>query len=66
VTNADLDTLLDQLQSGALDAELPPHGTLATVRQRIPADRGVGPRDPDDVTTPPPWIPPPPPEGSGS
>ena len=44
VTNADLDTLLDDLQSGALDAELPPHGTLATVRQRIPADRGVAAR----------------------
>ena len=53
-------------RSGALDGEIPPHGTLATVRQRIPADRGVGPRDPDDVDGPPPWIPPPAPEGSGS
>ena len=25
-----------------LDGEIPPHGTLARVRQRIPADRGVG------------------------
>ena len=44
VTTADLDALLDDLQAGALDGEIPPHGTLATVRQRIPADRGVGPR----------------------
>ena len=64
VTPEDLDTLIDQLRSGALDGEIPPHGTLATVRQRIPADRGVGPRDPDDVTDPPAWIPPPAPEGS--
>ena len=66
VTNADLDALLDDLQTGAIDGEIPPHGTLATVRQRIPADRGVGPRAPEDVTGPPPWIPPPAPEGSGS
>ena len=66
VTPPDLDTLFDQLQSGALDGAIPPHGTLATVRQRIPADRGVGPRDPDDVSGPPPWIAPPAPEGSGS
>ena len=29
VTNADLDALLDDLQAGALDGEIPPHGTLA-------------------------------------
>ena len=66
VTNDDIDRLFDDLRSGALDGEIPPHGTLATVRQRIPADRGVGPRQPEDVTGPPPWIPPPPPEGSPS
>ena len=66
VTNDDIDRLFDDLRSGALDGEIPPHGTLATVRQRIPADRGVGPRDPDDVTGPPPWIPPPAPEGSST
>ena len=56
--------LFDDLRAGALDGEIPPHGTLATVRQRIPADRGVGPRQPEDVSGPPPWIPPPAPEGS--
>jgi NADH-quinone oxidoreductase subunit E len=64
VTPEDFDALVDELQSGALEGEIPPHGTLTTVRQRIPADRGVGPRDPDDVSTPPPWIPPSAPEGS--
>ena len=56
VTNADFDALVDQLRAGALDDEIPPHGTLATVRQRIPADRGVGPRRPEDVTAHPRWI----------
>jgi NADH-quinone oxidoreductase subunit E len=66
VTNDDIDRLFDDLRSGALDGEIPPHGTLATVRQRIPADRGVGPRQPEDVTGPPPWIPLPAPEGTSS
>src|SRR5690606_21016771 len=43
-----LERLIDDLESGRLDGEIPPHGTLAQVRQRIPADRGVGPVDPDD------------------
>ena len=66
MTTEALDELIDQLRSGALADDIPPHGTLATVRQRIPADRHVGPRDPDDVSGPPPWIPPPAPEGNGS
>ncbi len=57
VTTDQLDTLIDDLTSGALDGEIPPHGTLAKVRQHIPSDRGVGPRRPEDVTKPPPWIP---------
>ena len=57
VTTEQLDTLLDDLTRGALDAEIPPHGTVARIRQHIPSDRGVGPRPPEDVTTPPPWIP---------
>ena len=51
-----LDTLLDDLQAGRLDAEIPPHGTVARVRQRIPADRGVGAKAPDDVTEAPAWM----------
>jgi NADH-quinone oxidoreductase subunit E len=37
-----LDQLLDDLAAGRLDAEIPPHGTLARVRQRVPADRWAG------------------------
>jgi NADH-quinone oxidoreductase subunit E len=66
VTHRAFDALVAELRSGALEGEIPAHGTLATVRQRIPADRGVGPRQPEDVTTPPPWIPPPAPEGTSS
>ena len=66
VTPHQLDRLIDDLAAGSLDGEIPPHGTLATVRQRIPVDHGVGPRDPDDVSGPPPWIPPPAPEASPS
>ena len=46
VTTDQLDGLIDDLAAGALDAEIPPHGTLATVRQRIPADRAAGPSIP--------------------
>ncbi len=56
VTNGDFDALVLDLRAGRLESEIPPHGTLATVRQRIPADRGVGPRRPEDVKVPPPWI----------
>lgn len=57
VTVEQLDRLLDDLAAGKLDHEIPPHGTLARVRQRIPADRAVGAVDPDDVTGPSPWMP---------
>ena len=52
VTTADLDTLIDGLRSGSLDGEIPPHGTLARVRQQIPADRAAGPVTPDMVGAP--------------
>jgi NADH-quinone oxidoreductase subunit E len=42
VTNADLDRLLDDLRAGRLDGEIPPHGTLARVRQKVPADKWAG------------------------
>ena len=56
VTPQDLDALIDDLNSGALDSEIPAHGTVAKVRQSIPADRGVGAVDPDDVTEGPAWL----------
>jgi NADH-quinone oxidoreductase subunit E len=58
VTPEQLDTLLDDLAAGTLDTEIPAHGTLATVRQRIPADRSAGAVDPD-VSVMPAWLPPP-------
>ena len=39
ITNAEFDQLVDDLRAGRLDDEIPPHGTLARVRQHIPADR---------------------------
>ncbi|MEX2627839.1 MAG: NAD(P)H-dependent oxidoreductase subunit E [Ilumatobacteraceae bacterium] len=43
VTDDDLDQLVDDLSAGRLDGAIPPHGTLARVRQRTPqnwADTG--------------------------
>ena len=67
VTNETFDRLVDDLRAGVLDGEIPPHGTLARVRQSIPADRGVGAVPPDDVTAEPVWMaiePPKPQEGA--
>ena len=41
VSNADFDRLIDDLRAGRLDDEIPPHGTLARVRQQV-ARRPVG------------------------
>jgi NADH-quinone oxidoreductase subunit E len=56
ITPTELEQLIDDLRAGRLDGEIPPHGTLATVRQHIPADRGVGAVDPDDELGPPAWV----------
>jgi len=52
ITNAEFDQMVDDLQDGRLDAEIPPHGTLARVRQSIPADRRAGAVAPDDRREP--------------
>jgi NADH-quinone oxidoreductase subunit E len=57
MTTADMDTLIDDLQAGKLTDEIPPHGTVARVRQHIPADRAVGAVPPESVTSPPVWMP---------
>ena len=57
VTPNELDQLLDDLRAGRLATEIPPHGTLAKVRQQIPADRWVKPVPPEDVDGPAPWMP---------
>ena len=56
VTEEDFDQLVDDLRAGALDGEVPPHGTLGRNRQHIPSDKWVGAPDPDDVSTGPSWI----------
>jgi len=66
VTNESFDQLIHDLRSGKLGDEIPPHGTVARIRQRIPADRGVGPKAPDDVTTAPDWMPAPVAEGAST
>jgi NADH-quinone oxidoreductase subunit E len=50
-----LDALIADLRTGVRD-DLPPHGTLARVRQHIPSDRAAGPSDPD-VGREPAWMP---------
>jgi NADH-quinone oxidoreductase subunit E len=56
VTPADFDGLVDDLRAGALDDEIPPHGTLGRNRQQIPADKAVGAVPPDEVDAAPAWI----------
>ena len=56
VTPESFDELIDELAAGRLDGEIPPHGTVARVRQHIPADRGVGAVPPETVTGPPVWV----------
>ena len=38
----DVDQLLEDLRSGRLDADVPPHGTLHRIRQHIPPERAAG------------------------
>ena len=52
MTTAAFDQLIDDLRNGRLDGEIPAHGTLARVRQQIPADRAVGPVSPDEPQLP--------------
>jgi NADH-quinone oxidoreductase subunit E len=52
ITNDEFDQLVDDLRGGRLTDEIPPHGTLARVRQHIPADRAAGNADPAGVPEP--------------
>jgi NADH-quinone oxidoreductase subunit E len=42
VTPQAFDRLVDDLRAGRLAEEIPPHGMLARVRQKVPADRWAG------------------------
>lgn len=46
VSNGDFDRLIADLRAGRLADEVPAHGTLARVRQHIPADKAAGNVDP--------------------
>ena len=49
---ADVDQLIDDLRAGRHDGDIPPHGTLHRIRQRIPADRAAGAARPDEGVEP--------------
>ena len=48
--------LLDDLAAGKLSDEIPAHGTLAKIRQRIPGERGVGAVAPEAANEAPVWL----------
>lgn len=56
MTTQQLDALIDDLAAGKLAEEIPPHGTLARVRQHIPADRSVGAVPPEAPGQEPAWM----------
>jgi NADH-quinone oxidoreductase subunit E len=56
VSTEDFDRLIDDLREGRLVAEIPEHGTLARVRQSIPADRMAGVKAPEDAREAPVWL----------
>lgn len=66
ITHDEADALFDDLRAGRRD-DVPRHGTLARIRQRIPAERAAGAVAPEDGTEPA-WMAAPPeapaPEGS--
>jgi hypothetical protein len=52
ITLEEFDQLIDDLRAGSLAEEIPPHGTLARVRQHIPAERAAGNADPAGIPEP--------------
>ena len=52
VTAEDADRLIEDLRAGRRSHEIPPHGTLARVRQHIPGDKAAGPAVPGACETP--------------
>ena len=51
ITHDELDRLIDDLAAGRRD-DIPPHGTLARVRQHIPPERKAGSVAPEQTATP--------------
>ena len=56
VTPETFDALIDDLEAGRLEGEIPAFGTVARIRQRIPADRGVGAEAPELAASAPVWV----------
>jgi NADH-quinone oxidoreductase subunit E len=52
VTPADADQLIDDLRAGRRAHEVPKHGTLARIRQQVPAERRAGNAVPGDAEEP--------------
>jgi NADH-quinone oxidoreductase subunit E len=52
ITIEEFDQLIEDLRAGKLADEVPPHGTLAKVRQHIPAERAAGVAPPTGVPEP--------------
>jgi NADH-quinone oxidoreductase subunit E len=70
ITHDEFDRLVADLRVGRLSDEIPPHGTLARIRQHIPGERAAGPSLPTGGKEPA-WVasrpaPPPPPKEGGS
>jgi len=55
VDTADFDQMIDDIRSGRAD-DIPEHGTLASIRQSIPAGRGAGILAPEDARDAPVWL----------
>ena len=52
ITIEEFDQLIEDLRAGKLADEVPPHGTVARVRQHIPAERRAGNADPAGIPEP--------------
>ena len=52
ITTDEFDELIDDLSNDRRADEIPPHGTLARIRQHIPADKAAGPADPYNTPEP--------------
>ena len=52
ISNDQFDEVIADLRAGGRTDEIPPHGTLARIRQHIPADRAAGNADPAGIPEP--------------
>ncbi len=52
LTNDGFDEVVADLRAGKRTEEIPAHGTLARIRQHIPADRAAGTSDPAGIAEP--------------